>query len=326
MGEGTDELRKWQRIGCESKFDRYFIFSLGKGGVSREKLNHILYEADEDEVFAYFKNKFCSSPFDREVRSEIDALMDQVNEDRAIVLADVILQLDLPQSDDDILFSSIDAVSNLGFQFLKRVNDQQKVADILDKRINNATIEQLENISEVLHNVEIEHGIIKGQYYNDCKLVNKEQLDHLNKAFITRFLELDQEKNIFLYPLRFHHSLRLFKNINKDKYVKFLNEKFKDKLNKLRYIAQFIVGTATEITNGKEGCTIFEISHNDDYLTFDDADKIIDQCISDGSIKKISDDRLLRLAGYYLVRHINNPDTHIYENEAIRLMNQWKQC
>ena len=92
--------------------------------------------------------------------------MDQVNEDRAIVLADVILQLDLPQSDDDILFSSIDAVSNLGFQFLKRVNDQQKVADILDKRINNATIEQLENISEVLHNVEIEHGIIKGQYYN----------------------------------------------------------------------------------------------------------------------------------------------------------------
>lgn len=327
MGESSDDLRKWQRIGCESKFDRYFTFSLGKDGVSRNELNHILFDADEEEVLDYFKNKFCTLPFDREVRAEIVALMPQVHEDRAVILSDAILQLDLPEPADDILFSPVDAVRNLGLQFLKRINDQERVTDIIAERINNASTGQLENISVVLQDIEIEHGIIKSdQYLNGFKLVNKEQLNHLNNAFFAKFLALDRKKNIFLYPIFFFHSLILFKSIRGDEFSEFLNGKFKEKLNILRYIAQFIVDTPIKLTNEKEGFHVFEISQSDDYLKFDEADQVIDQCVRDDSIKKISDDRLLRLAGYYLVRHNNNPQEDIREDEAEKLMNQWKQC
>lgn len=69
----------------------------------------------------------------------------------------------------------------------------------------------------------------------------------------------------------------------------------------------------------------FEVSDNNDFLKFDNADQVLDQCIRDGSIKKIRDDRLMRLPGYHLVRHNDNPEKHVFEEETIELMNKWKQ-
>ena len=108
---------------------------------------------------------------------------------------------------------------------------------------------------------------------------------------------------------------------DKEKYAAYIQNKLKDSdLNKLMYVSSTI-GMAT----GSDG-EYYQIDNNSErkeFITDEEIDKAIKNCVNDKSINQLSKDQALRVAAYSLRNSNFDKEMGVSEAASYQLLQEW---
>lgn len=330
--ENSDSLLHNQRIGHPDKFDRYFIFSLEKNEISEAQISALINYSDEDESTKVISDAFKSGK-GIAIYNEINAGLSELNSERSKILISAIIN-SMPaivETDNDSgyssLFFSIDyAIAYLLYKLFLKLNSEQECHRLIKAHIVNANYSELYILNEILR---FENISLKNIQYSGSteykSFLMKKSLDELNSEFYSRFLILDNQSNILNEKIKYYRIYLFIRDIYPEKYKKWISNKFEDELNILRYIAVMWVSAGTMYAGGESISILLLANHSEDGLDQAQVDAMLDRHIKDKSIENISFEYLVRLAGYYKIKHKSDTDfeNNVPENRCIELAEKW---
>ena len=149
------------------------------------------------------------------------------------------------------------------------------------------------------------------------KLITLDQLQILEKLYVTRIQSI-AATNSLLDLNDFNHIMFLWETFDKSGAQQYINNLFKDDFQKLRYICA--MAGRWSGTNGSGWS--FRSSNYTDYITEAEIFTLI-QKYDKKNIEKFSDIEQVKLASFFLNYQKDEAD-HVNEQEAMKLVNQWR--
>lgn len=315
----SEQLVRDQRIGHSDKFDRYFILSIGDEQIPREYVGRAVEKYPVDKLESFIKGAIQTyNPGN--VITEIDALAPVLTDERAKILLITMLKSMkyFKASKYEFYYSSAKGrAEDLCITLMDKIG-KDATFDIMKAAIQGADVSDLEGIAYILDIMLISYNRIR-QNSGFPQVVTEEHLDDLGKNYINRIYEIDAGYN--LLSLDNSQCIWIIQYFDKEKYAAYIQNKLKDSdLNKLMYVSSTI-GMAT----GSDG-EYYQIDNNSErkeFITDEEIDKAIKNCVNDKSINQLSKDQALRVAAYSLRNSNFDKEMGVSEAASYQLLQEW---
>lgn len=313
-----------QRIGHYSKFDRYFVLSIGESTLPRTVVDDILKTYTESQIHSVISESAKNNSID-DLLQEITASKELLDDDRKIVfiksLISCLKDLSGSSNANGFYISPYRSAENLIIWLMSKVDSKINL-QIISDYIEKANADDLPHICSLLCVMLITFDRIRPNR-GYPKMVLEEQLDQLGKEYIHKSLEIDRTVNLMSLDNSFSYDIIQYfdPELHKEYIEKKLSDPIEGDLNKLRFLASCI----EQWGSGKAG--EYRDEHPEyrrDYITDDELDRIIDKCVSDGSMNKLTNGQAMRVASFWISRNTDERfDFGISGDQCENLLKQW---
>lgn len=320
-------FRRTGRIASKENFDYFFNLSLSDIPIKSETLNKILYSANRTEIETFIKSFIANENY-IEFLTRLQGTETVLSQERLITLIPPLmlsLGYDTEESTSGMWsWSSNDLIQNIVRKFLLALT-QEKRGNLWREIIREMSIENLPYMAEFINREELAHGRLAGDESEPEKqLVQLDVLLEIESDFTQRISEIVKDKSLLDIP--FMMPLYLWESFDPNGCQEYISNELKEsKINKCRFVA----GNAHEWKGLAPRRRIgwnYEPSCFEKYITAEEAQKVVEDCIQDGTIYSLPEETQEKLSAFLLFQSdsVKEKDK-ISQEKAQRLVSMWKK-
>ena len=326
MQEDAASLIRNQRIASPNKFDRYFVMSIEESQINRRDLNQALEVHNVEDLILYIKECLDNNQ-EYELFEELRALSTNLDDGQTINLVQTLIETYayIDSSNANSILSSKSRAEYLILDLIERIrqNDEKIIYEIIEKKLSIAKVEDLEIIAKLLHHEALAYGVIstpEKEHYR--RFITEEEFKMLSAQYIKRALALDNEKSLLDLDSS-NYTLKLIGWLSPEKYRQYLDAKFTNDINVLKYVIHNI-GVGSTTTRSKTWTT-YSLNgelEKEEYIKHNHVDMIIKECEKNGSLTQFGPEQMIKLAAFTL-RNNSEYDISISEKRCLEVVEKW---
>ena len=317
-----DDTRAGMRISHEEKFDLYFSFDLEAVQVSRKIIDESIHDYDKEQLIETIKNINKSGEI-RYYLEELKSLIEYVPNDRLHLLSSVILSLigEFKDEKRDEIFSL--SANNLIYcilnDFFKRFSDSSEGYEIIKSSLEKAGKDSIGEFAIIINRIELSYARLVGTSEKEYdQIISLDKLENLENVYVKKVKEILKDEPISDIN-EFYMALYLWECFDKESAYKYLNNLFKDDINKIK----FICSMAEEWTNtDNEMGWSFSSNRYEKYITSEEVYELIKK-LDKMKLEKFTDLEKLKIAAFYL-SYKNGRLYDVSLEKAQELLKDWE--
>ncbi len=246
----TAEIHQAMRIASESKFDLYFSLSLDSIKISRTEIDDSILCMKEDELRSYINVLNERDLLDVYLK-EMKYSLSRIPEDRIeLILSVLVFQRGrIAGKEKQLIGADLNKISVYTISdFLFRISDENIRFNIISNMLSNTDFLSFQYLLHLLHIIELTHGrIAESSYSQEPKLINSDNLNHLEEIFLERIKSFVAITNLFEWKEKRTVSF-LWEFIEEKTYSDYIKSAITNDLNAVRFLALHL---ATWSSGGK---------------------------------------------------------------------------
>lgn len=317
-----DDTRAGMRISHEEKFDLYFSFDLEAVQVSRKIIDESIHDYDKEQLIETIKNINKSGEI-RYYLEELKSLTEYVPNDRLHLLSSVIISLigEFKDEKRDEIFSL--SANNLIYcilnDFFKRFSDSSEGYEIIKSSLEKADKDSIGEFAIIINRIELSYARLVGTSEKEYdQIISLDKLENLENVYVKKVKEILKDEPISDIN-EFYMALYLWECFDKESAYKYLNNLFKDDINKIK----FICSMAEEWTNtDNEMGWSFSSNRYEKYITSEEVYELIKK-LDKMKLEKFTDLEKLKIAAFYL-SYKNGRLYDVSLEKAQELLKDWE--
>lgn len=323
----SDLIRRTRRISSEENFDYFFNLSPADIPIRLETLNNIIYTADKPTVAAYIKFLIVNDKF-LDFLTQLRGFETILSQERLVTLIPPLmlsLGRDKNESPSGVFLQSSDGlIKSIVAKFLFAVKTQETRMALWREAVQEMSADNLPGMAELIKREELAHGRLAGQTAKpDKQMLPLESLLKIESDYVKRITEIVKDTSLldihFLAPA---YLWEYFDPIGYQQYI--FAELGKSQINKCRFIA----GCACEwksLTSYIQVGWSYTPSNFEKYLTVEEAQKVIKECVRDGTFYSLPQETQEKLAAFILfLSPLVKEKDEISQKKAQLLLSMWK--
>lgn len=315
----SDNIIGKMRVAHEERFELYFMFDLEDIKVSRSIINDCIYRFDRDTLSTAIDeiNKQGNIIYFLE---EIKSLVGKIPYERLGLIASVMLGLQGEfkggNTRSNFAMSACIISEDLVYNIIRRLETEEEKYEIIRSAVENVNKTGLGSMAEIINRIELAYGKLAGDSERkDEQIISLVHLKELEKIYVARIHAIANSESI-LDINEFSLVFYLWECFDKDGAAGYLKKLFKNEVNKLKFI--FIMGD--NVNNGDHWGFyakkyVSSIPRKEIYDTIRNFDK--------KNLDKFTEIEQIKLASFVLNYHKHELN-HVSEEEALKLVNEWK--
>lgn len=315
------DIRGKMRVAHEGRFELYFMFDLDDIKVSRSIINACIYELNRDKlstVIEEINNQGNIIYFIEEIR----ALVDKIPYERLDLIASVMLGLQGvfkgENSRDIFTISASDMADHLSDDIIKRFKTEEEKYEIIRAAVENVNKTGLGTMARLINRIELAYGRLAGDSEKeDAQTISLMHLEELEKSYVVKIHTIAKSE-LILDMNDFSMAFYLWECFDKDGAKDYLEELFKNEINKLKFICARAGRWNSTIGSGWS----FDSKNYSQYISEEEIHNII-QNFDKNKLDEFTEIEQIKLASFALNYNKYEMD-HVNEQEALRLVNEWK--
>lgn len=314
--------RKNNNIYNVDKFDRYFDLDLNQIGIKQIVINDAVFSSTVEDLESLIKESNEDDSI-YEVLEEIRARIEDISPDRAIVLAQALLQslCYINKNDERSLFSlsSYSIALHIAYELFEKI-DNDKRAPLIHTLLTEMTSDSLDAISSFINLIELAYGRLAAQGQENTgykKIITIEELEEIEKYYMECSSSILKETSLFNskdWRMAFH----LINSFDKGFSEKLLEKELVLDENVVKFLQFFI----TEY-RGIE--TSYEMRMPQEYLSEKRILDAISNLKQSGQLFALDIDDQNRAVAFYIYLSDKKRQQEISQTETEELLNKWKK-
>lgn len=317
----TSDIRGKMRVAHEERFELYFMFDLDDIPVSRSVINACIYDLDRDALNTVIEetNKQGNIVY---FLDEIRSLIKEIPYSRLNLIASVVLSLQGgfkgETSRTIFTISARDTAEYLVTDIIERLKTEEEKFEIIRSAVENVNKTGLGVIARVINRIELAYGRLAGHSEKkDEQIISLVHLEELERIYVARIRAITNSEPI-LDINEFIVAFYLWECFDKDGAADYLEELFKNEINKLKFICA--MAGRWNGTNGSGWS--FNSENYSKYISEDEVYNLI-QGFDKSRLNEFTEIEQIKLASFVLNYHKREME-HVNEQEALELVNEWK--
>lgn len=317
-----DYTRAGMRISHEEKFDLYFSFDIDAVQVSRKIIDESIYDYDKEQLIKTIKNINKSGEI-RYYLEELKSLTEYVPNDRLHLLSSVMLSLigEFKDEKRDEIFSL--SANNLIYcilnDFFKRFSDSLEGYEIIKSSLEKADKDSIGEFAIIINRIELSYARLVGTSEKEYdQIISIDKLENLENVYVKKVKEILKDELISDIN-EFYMALYLWECFDKESAYKYLNNLFKDDINKIK----FICSMAEKWTNtDNEMGWSFSSNRYEKYISSEEVYELIKK-LDKMKLEKFTNLEKLKIAAFYL-SYKNGRLYDVSLEKAQELLKDWE--
>lgn len=315
------DIRSKMRVAYEGRFELYFMYDLEDIKISRNIINACIYKLDTESIRNHLDkiNKQGNIIY---FLDEVRSLINNIPYERLGLIASIFLEMQgnfhgqnsksiFTISANDIAERCIDDMMNR----LKTEEDRFKIIYTAVKNLNSLN---LGTMARRINRIELAYGRLAGkEEKEEGKIISLNHLREIEELYVSRIHDI-VETVPFVDIKGFKFVFYLWESFEKEGAKNYINEMFEDDVNKIRFVCMF-----ADKWNETNGCSwSFNPKTYSKYISDEEIFNLIQDY--DKSILEIfSREEQIKMASFVL-RYGKNEMFDVHEQEAMKLIEQWK--
>lgn len=316
-----DELRKNQKIACQSRAHLYFNLLLEDVVVSKNEIEESLKKYDEETFKSYLLNLIEKEKI-KEYLKELIAYIPGISKDRFDILLNVLIDLltnPLSYKNDGFLEISpswymVDSV----WKIMKTYSKEEAKNKIIEL-LNMTSLDKFSIVINMIVQIECSYGRIGESSDYKYRIVSLEQLDEVEKISFKKLLKMSKTQNLF-DAISFSSIYKFWRKVDQKSLKDYLIKALKEACNIPKYLKLIAVFWNSELDEGRT----FKKDGFDGIISDKEA---YDRIVSLKSTKQFSklDNELKELSiAYALWYEKNDTDSKIGKTEIKKHFEEWE--
>ena len=317
----SSNVRAQMRAAHEEKFDLYFMFDFDDVKVPRSMINACIYELERAELLEVIKdiNEQGGIVYFLE---ELRSLVDNIPYERLEPIASVILTLQggFNGEDTQVVFrrSAGDIAEYLSIDMINRLNTEKEKYEIIRNAVTNANTTGIGTMARIINRIELAYGRLAGNSVKEeAQIISLEHLEELEKIYAERIQTLAYTEQI-LDMNGFNIAFYLWKSLDAEGVLKYLDKAFECDANKLRFICAM---AGQWYGTGGSGWG-FHPGNYSEYISQDEVYNLI-QNLDKNMLDEFTETQQIQLASFVL-NYQESEMKNANEEEAQKLVDEWK--
>ncbi len=261
--DSEDDLRRNQRLACESRFELYFNLSLENVKVSKRQILYTINTCSEEELQQYF-SELTENKQLAEYLDELSPHIKNMTEPRKIMFINEMIRLQtLNENNTKTGFLSV-TPSYLCMQCLweliNELNEDNRNEIVLS--IIKSTTEQTLPVScEILYDIECAYGKFGAPDNYGHKFLDETKLSEAEKTMLANIKRISKTTNI-LYLNNNNYIFYIWNYLDRESLIEYMSNLLNDVVNIARLL---LIRTRTSSRNGIKW--IFNESNFSDFIS-----------------------------------------------------------
>ena len=319
--QSKSDIRGMMRVADEGRFELYFMFDLDDIKVSRMIISACIYKLEKDQLCILIK-KINEQGNIIYFIEEIRALVDKIPYERLSLVLSVVLDLlgefsgEYPRGIFTI--SASDLAEHLVNDMIRMLKTEDEIYEVVRSAVIDTNKTGLGKVARIINRIELAYGRLAGETEDKHnQIISLEHLIEIETIYLERIQDIVNTEPIFNI-IDFKYAFYLWECFDKDGVVDYLNELFKDEVNKLK----FICAIADRWVGSNGSAWSFSTKNYSEYISQDEIYNLI-QDFDKNKLDVFTETEQIQLASFVLNYHKHETD-HVYEQDALELVNKWK--
>ena len=317
------DSRKNNYIFNEDKFDRYFNLDIEAIGIRRDFIEYTVFSSTLSELVVAIDDAIENN-YIYEVLEEISARVDDLNSERAEIIAQALLHSICLMNDRDkkTMFGlgSKSNASHIAYSLFNKIDFSKRVG-VLNTIILNMTINNIDGIAEFINMIELAYGRLaaKGQERTGYeKIISLQDLEEAEKNYMKRCVSILGKESLFSAQC-WRMAFYLMNSFDKDYTATLMSKELEIDTNVIKYLREFV--------GEWEGSGIsYEVRMPLEYVSKERILEAICNLKQNRELYSLDDGDQHRAVAFYIaLSDENNLGRHIPESETIKLLSEWKK-
>lgn len=295
----NDLLRRYQRIGHEDIFSRYFVLEVDNEGISRKEFDYAITKLNDTELCEYLE-RVNSNKAIISFLKELSAANQDIKVERVPILVKVLFNnaILFKGTDSRVIFS-VSAFNMVEYRiqdlFLKLDNEDSRFV-LLKEVISSGNNYSIQMLVTFINTIELSHGRLaaNGVENGEKKLITVNQLEICEQLLVKRIMEISNECCL-LDMENARMVLYLYESLDKDSYITYMKFILKDDLYKLKFLGFF----AEKWTSGSKITWKYKEGYLE-LLTEDEIERAFKECLQNKSIWSLELEKQQRVIAFLL--------------------------
>lgn len=317
----SSDIRSKMRAAHKERFELYFMYDLDDIRIPRNIINACIYKLDTESIRNHLDkiNKQGNIIY---FLDEVRSLINNIPYKRLGLIASIFLEMQgnfhgqnsksiFTISANDIAERCIDDMMNR----LKTEEDRFKIIYTAVKNLNSLN---LGTMARRINRIELAYGRLAGkEEKEEGKIISLNHLREIEELYVSRihdivktvpFVDIKGSKFVFY----------LWESFEKEGAKNYINEMFEDDVNKIRFVCMF-----ADKWNETNGCSwSFNPKTYSKYISDEEIFNLI-QDYDKSMLEIFSREEQIKMASFVL-RYGKNEMFDVHEQEAMKLIEQWK--
>lgn len=317
----SSDIRSKMRAAHKERFELYFMYDLDDIRIPRNIINACIYKLDTESIRNHLDkiNKQGNIIY---FLDEVRSLINNIPYKRLGLIASIFLEMQgnfhgqnsksiFTISANDIAERCIDDMMNR----LKTEEDRFKIIYTAVKNLNSLN---LGTMARRINRIELAYGRLAGkEEKEEGKIISLNHLREIEELYVSRihdivktvpFVDIKGSKFVFY----------LWESFEKEGAKNYINEMFEDDVNKIRFVYMF-----ADKWNETNGCSwSFNPKTYSKYISDEEIFNLI-QDYDKSMLEIFSREEQIKMASFVL-RYGKNEMFDVHEQEAMKLIEQWK--
>lgn len=319
--ESSLDVKRKMRIADPEKFTLYFMLDLDDVKVSRSIINECVYEFDIEELITAVRTINIQGDIIYFLR-ELESLIENIPYERLSLIIEVLLMLQGSfigeKSSWIIINTANEKAEYIIYKLVQKLKTDTERYRIIRLAIENINKDSLGYMALIINRIELSYGRLAGtSEKQEDQIISLTQLEEIENVYIDKLLKITEYNQIFDIE-KFSSVLYLWGCFDTESLNQYLEEQFKDDMNKLKFICA-VAGRFSGIRGRGWGWDPHLNSYSK-YISDDDIYHLILN-LDKQQLKYFSEVDQIKLASFVL--NYNKDIEDVTENEARKLVNEW---
>ena len=317
----SSDIRSKMRAAHKERFELYFMYDLDDIRIPRNIINACIYKLDTESIRNHLDkiNKQGNIIY---FLDEVRSLINNIPYKRLGLIASIFLEMQgnfhgqnsksiFTISANDIAERCIDDMMNR----LKTEEDRFKIIYTAVKNLNSLN---LGTMARRINRIELAYGRLAGkEEKEEGKIISLNHLREIEELYVSRIHDI--VKTVPLVDIKGSKFVfYLWESFEKEGAKNYINEMFEDDVNKIRFVCMF-----ADKWNETNGCSwSFNPKTYSKYISDEEIFNLI-QDYDKSMLEIFSREEQIKMASFVL-RYGKNEMFDVHEQEAMKLIEQWK--
>lgn len=320
--DNATDIRKNMRMANIERFDLYFIFDLDDIKVSRTTVSSFAYSFSKEEMeetLTYIN----SGGEIYYLLEELHSLVDSIPKERLTVMAKTLLSFQGNYSGRKeswlMPISAKEKANYLAEAILKRIENENERVEVIQYAVNNVEAKGLGQLAVLINTIELAYGKLAGENEKkEDQIITSKHLLEIEKIFLNRIQKVAEE-GAFLEIIDMRIACYLWKSFDENSFRKFISEKLKDKIYKLKFLC-----TLAGEWNGTEGKGWgYSLKEFSEYILDEDVYNLIKE-LNKTELNSFSEIEKIKLASFVL-NYEAKDEYHTTIEAAQTFVEEWEK-